>query len=168
MGLLCFWGRKRPRRPVPLPGRQSVKPPFKPGVSRSVHLFAAPFLWTAVGCLLMVRGWDWLDPGRGRLLILVALLVGTLKSLLVLDRVAARAVGRIARFGDRTCLGAVYSWRTWLLVLLMIGAGAALRRSPLPGPLLGTLYLAVGWSLCLSSRIGWRQWRTLSRNNGIA
>ena len=145
-----------------------VKPPFKPGVSRSVHLFAAPFLWTAVGCLLMVRGWDWLDPGRGRLLALAALFAGTLKSLLVLDRVAARAVGRIARFGDRTCLGAVYSWRTWLLVLLMIGAGAALRRSPLPGPLLGTLYLAVGWSLCLSSRIGWRQWRTLSRNNGIA
>ena len=85
----------------------------------------------------------------------------------MLDRVAARAVGRIARFGDRTCLGAVYSWRTWLLVLLMIGAGAALRRSPLPGPLLGTLYLAVGWSLCLSSRVGWRHWRTLSRNNGI-
>ncbi len=93
MGLLCFWGRKRPRRPVPLPGRQSVKPPFKPGVSRSVHLFAAPFLWTVVGCLLMVRGWDWLDPGRGRLLVLAALFAGTLKSLLVLDRVAARAVG---------------------------------------------------------------------------
>ena len=168
MGLLCFWGRKRSQRPVPVTGRQSVKPPFKPGVSRSVHLFAAPFLWTAVGCLLMVRGFPWLDPGRGRLLILVALLVGTLKSLLVLDRVAARAVDRIARFGDRTCLGAVYSWRTWLLVLGMIAAGALLRRSPLPGPLIGTLYLAVGWSLCLSSRVGWRQWRTLSRNNGIA
>ena len=70
-----------------------MKPPFKPGVSRSVHLFAAPFLWTVVGCLLMVRGWDWLDPGRGRLLALAALFAGTLKSLLVLDRVAARAVG---------------------------------------------------------------------------
>ena len=57
-----------------------------------MYLFAAPFLWTAVGCLLMVRGWDWLDPGRGRLLVLAALFVGTLKSLLVLDRVAARAV----------------------------------------------------------------------------
>lgn len=168
MGLLCFWGRKRSQRPVPVRGRQSVKPPFNPGVSRSVHLFAAPFLWTAVGCVLMVRGFAWLDPGRGRLLLLVALLVGTLKSLLVLDRMAARAVERIARFGDRTCLGAVYSWRTWLLVLGMIAAGALLRRSPLPGPLLGTLYLAVGWSLCLSSRVGWRQWRTLSRNNGIA
>ena len=145
-----------------------MNPTFKPGVSRSVHLFAAPFLWTAVGCVLMVRGFAWLDPGRGRLLVLVALFAGTLKSLLVLDRVAARAVGRIGRFGDRTCLGAVYSWRTWLLVLGMIAAGALLRRSPLPGPLLGTLYLAVGWSLCLSSRVGWRHWRTLSRNNGIA
>ena len=145
-----------------------MNPTSKPGVSRSVHLFAAPFLWTAVGCVLMVRGFAWLDPGRGRLLVLVALFAGTLKSLLVLDRVAARAVGRIGRFGDRTCLGAVYSWRTWLLVLGMIAAGALLRRSPLPGPLIGTLYLAVGWSLCLSSRVGWRHWRILSRNDGIA
>ena len=138
-----------------------MKPAFKPGVPRSVHLFAAPFLWTAVGCLLMVRGWDWLEPGRGRLLVLVALAIGTLKSHLVLDRAAARAVDRIDRFGDRTCLGAVYSWRTWLLVLGMMAAGAVLRRSPLPGPLLGTLYLAVGWSLCCSSRIGWRHWYNL-------
>ncbi|MDX9834044.1 MAG: hypothetical protein RBT36_02370 [Desulfobulbus sp.] len=149
-------------------GRQAVKPPFKPGVPRSVHLFAAPFLWTVVGCLLMLRGWSWLDPGNGRLLALVALLIGTLKSRFVHDRVGARVIGRIARFGDRTCLGAVYSWKTWLLVLLMIAAGAGLRRSPLPGPLLGTIYLAIGWSLCLSSRIGWRQWRTELRNDGIA
>ena len=68
-----------------------MKPPFKPGVSRSVHLFAAPFLWTAVGCLLMVRGWDWLDPGRGRLPALAALLAGTLQARLASATVPASA-----------------------------------------------------------------------------
>ena len=91
-----------------------------------------------------------------------------MKSLLLLDRITRRTVHRIRYFADNTCLGAVYSWRTWLLVLGMIAAGAVLRRSPLPGPLIGTLYLAVGWSLCLSSRVGWRHWRILSRNDGIA
>lgn len=130
----------------------------KPGVSRSVHLFAAPFLWTAIGCLLLFRGWGWLDPGKGRLLFLAAGVLGTLKSLFILDRVARRSLQRIILFKDNTCLGAVYSWKTWMVVVLMITTGIAIRTFTQPGPLTGTVYCAVGWSLCLSSRLGWLQW----------
>jgi len=130
----------------------------KPGVPRTVHLFAAPFLWTAIGGLLLYRGWGWLGPGRGRLLFLAAGILGTLKSLLILDKVARRSLERIVRFRDGTCLGAVYSWKTWLLVLLMMTAGLVMRTLTQPGPLIGTLYCAVGWSLCLSSRLGWQEW----------
>ncbi|MCL2790952.1 MAG: hypothetical protein FWD79_09960 [Desulfobulbus sp.] len=140
----------------------------KPGVPRSVHLFAAPLLWTAIGGLLMVRGWGWLDPGRGRLLFFAAGLLGTLKSLLVLDKVAQRSLDRLIRFQDGTCLGAVYSWKTWLLVLLMMTAGIVLRSLTQPGPVIGTLYGSVGWSLCLSSRLGWRGWYHQIHRHGIA
>jgi hypothetical protein len=133
--------------------------PFgKPGVSREVHLFAAPFLWTAIGCLLLVRGWGMLDPEEGRLLFLAAGVLGTLKSLFILDRVARRSLQRIIHFKDNTCLGAVYSWKTWMVVLLMMATGVAIRMFTQPGPLIGTIYCAVGWSLCLSSRLGWLQW----------
>jgi len=131
----------------------------KPGVPRSVHLFAAPFLWTLIGGFLMARGWGWFEPGRGKLLFLAAILLGTLKSLFILDKVARRSLRRIIRFQDNTCLGAVYSWKTWLLVLLMMTAGIVLRSFTQPGPYIATLYAAVGWSLCLSSRLGWRAWR---------
>ncbi|MDR0477580.1 MAG: hypothetical protein LBH14_06555 [Desulfobulbaceae bacterium] len=131
----------------------------KPGVPRSVHLFAAPFLWTVIGGWLMLRGWGWLEPGRGRLLFVAAMFLGTLKSLFILDKVAQRSLDRIIRFQDDTCLGAVYSWKTWLLVLLMMTAGIVLRGVTQPGPYIGTLYAAIGWSLCLSSRLGWRAWR---------
>jgi len=130
----------------------------KPGAPRSVHLFAAPFLWTVIGAFLMTRGWGWLDPGQGKLLFLAALLLGTLKSLFILDKIARRSLARIIGFDDNTCLGAVYSWKSWLLVLLMMGAGMALRRFTQPGPYIATLYAAVGWALCLSSRLGWREW----------
>jgi len=140
----------------------------KPGVPRSVHLFAAPFLWTVVGCMLLFRGWGWLGPSAGRLLIVASALLGTLKSLLVLDNVARRSIRRIVLFKDGTCLGAVYSWKSWMLVALMIGAGVVLRRIGQPGPLTGALYCAVGWSLCLSSRLGWMQWFNLLRNHEIA
>jgi len=130
----------------------------KPGVPRSVHLFAAPFLWSVIGAWLMARGWGWLEPGRGRLLFLAAILLGTLKSLLILDKVARRSLERIIHFQDNTCLGAVYSWKTWLLVLLMMAAGITLRSVTQPGPYIGTFYGAIGWSLCLSSRLGWQAW----------
>lgn len=130
----------------------------KPGVPRVVHLFAAPLLWTVIGLFLMIRGWGWLDPGRGKLLVLAAGVLGTLKSFFILDKVARRSLDRIVRFKDGTCLGAVYSWKTWLLVLLMMTAGIALRTITQPGPFIGTLYCAIGWALCLSSRLGWQEW----------
>ncbi len=130
----------------------------KPGVSRSVHLFAAPFLWTVIGCFLMVRGWGWLAPGKGRLLFLVAGLFGTVKALFILDNVARRILRRIILFRDNTCLGAVYSWQTWTVVVMMLLAGVVIRTFVQPGPFIGTVYCAVGWSLCLSSRLGWQQW----------
>jgi hypothetical protein len=92
------------------------------------------------------------------LLFLAASLLGTLKSLFILDKVARRSLDRIIHFHD-TCLGAVYSWKTWLLVLLMMAAGIAVRGLTQPGPCIGAFYSAIGWSLCLSSRFGWRAWR---------
>jgi len=106
----------------------------------------------------MVRGWGWLEPGRGRLLILAAGCLGTIKSLLILDKVARRSIQRLVLFEDGTCLGAVYSWQTWLLVVLMMATGLVLRGLSQPGPALGTLYGAIGWALCFSSRLGWSTW----------
>ncbi|MHB1350467.1 MAG: hypothetical protein ACYCYR_11395 [Desulfobulbaceae bacterium] len=131
---------------------------LKPGVKRRVHLFAAPLLWTGVGSFLLFRGWEWIGPGRARWLFLLAIAIGTAKSLFILDRTARRVVARIVNLRDDTCLGAVYSWKTWLLVFLMMGSGMALRRYFSPGAVIGTLYAAVGWALLLSSRQGWREW----------
>ena len=115
----------------------------------------------------MFRGGGWLDPGSGRLWLLVAIVLGTFKSLLILDKVARRSLARIILFKDGTCLGAVYSWKTWLLVVLMMTAGLILRRVTQPGPVIGVLYCAIGWALCLSSRLGWEQWIRLLRNHAI-
>lgn len=128
---------------------------FKPGVSRRVHLFAAPFLWTVAGGLLMFRGWRWIEVPSHPLFLLAALGLGTLKSILLLDRIIHRTVHRIRYFADNTCLGAVYSWKSWLLVLAMIMAGLLTRHFCISAPWLGALYLAIGWSLLFSSRLGW-------------
>ena len=94
--------------------------------------------------MLMFRGWRWLGDNPHIFILLAAFALGTLKSVLLLDRITRRAIHRIRHFNDNTCLGAVYSWKSMLT-----------RYFWKPGPELGALYLAIGWSLLLSSRLGW-------------
>lgn len=131
---------------------------IKPGVNRRVHLFAAALLWTAVGAFLMAKGLSWIGPADQIRFVPAALAIGTIKSLLVLDRTARRIVERIRNMRDGTCLGAVYSWKTWLLVVCMISSGILLRTVFVPGNYIGALYCAIGWALFLSSRTGWKEW----------
>jgi hypothetical protein len=101
-------------------------------------------------------GVDW--PAENPWYILAAFTAGTLKSLWILDRTARRAVFRIVSLRDGTCLGAIYSWKTWLLAVIMTTSGILLRTVYNPGAILGTIYLAVGWALLFSSRFGWLEW----------
>lgn len=107
----------------------------------------------------MTRGATLLMATDRRWILLPAFLLGTLKSFLLLDTTAQKGVLRILELADGTCLGAVYSIRTWLLILAMIGGGTLLRRSGLPSELLGGLYAAIGWALLFSSRHAWLAWR---------
>ena len=106
----------------------------------------------------MVRGWGWIEPGKTRWLVLLAIGIGTAKSVFVLDKTARRGVQRIINFADGTCLGAVYSWKTWMLVGLMMAFGITMSKLTEPGVTLGTLYMAIGWALFFSSRHAWVQW----------
>lgn len=138
-------------------GKDKIKG-LKPGVDRKVHLFAAAFLWSAVGTFLIIRGWGWLNPSLNGWFVPVAIILGTVKSLFILDRTARRSVERISRLRDGTCLGAVYSWKTWCLVAVMVTSGILLRTFFEPGKYIGTLYCAIGWALLLSSRYSWIEW----------
>ena len=136
---------------------------FTPGVDKRVHLLLSALLWTAVGLWLLLRGGLWLQSADSLWLFIPALLLGSVKSLLILDRTAKKGIQRILRFNGTACVGAVYSVRTWLLVLAMMAMGYLLRQSGLPKAVLGTLYVTIGWALVLSSRHAWRERRQFKR-----
>ena len=129
---------------------------YKPGASRTTHLFAAALLWTVVGIMLLFRGWGFCNGAV--IPVFIGLLVGLAKSLLVLDRSALKSIDRILRLHDGACLGAVYSWTTWLLVALMAASGILIRLFWTPGQVTGAIYIAIGWALLFSSRHGWWFW----------
>ncbi len=132
---------------------------YKPGVNIPTHLLLSALLWSGVGLLLLVKGIRLADPDPSLgWLAGAAVLAGSLKSFFILDQRARVAIKRILAFADSTCLGAVYSLKTWLLVLCMLATGGILRNSSLPTALLCFLYLTIGWSLLWSSRLAWRAW----------
>ena len=133
---------------------------FKPAVRKNTLLFSSACLWTFIGLLLLIKGgYRWYQfPGHHPLVLVAGLLAGSCKSFWILDKSARRGIDRIQKFADGTCLGAVYSSKTWLLVLCMMGLGVILRNSSLPVQLLCFLYFTIGWALLLSSRLAWREW----------
>ncbi len=132
---------------------------FKPGVKKEIHILFTALLWSCVGVGLFAKGIYYLrDVDQVTMFILAGLLLGSLKALFVLDKAAKRTLIRVSQFRDGTCLGAVYSIKTWALVLCMIMFGVFLRNSSLPHYLIGTLYVTIGWGLLFSSRHGWIMW----------
>ena len=133
---------------------------YKPGVAIRTHLFIAALIWSVVGLTLLTVGFIFISD-KGHLWYGVAgLFLGTAKTYFILDRVAVKNVTRIKKFEDKVCVGSVYSWKTWILVVAMIGLGRFLRTSNLlPGEVIGLIYTAVGWALMLASRKMWLAWK---------
>lgn len=136
---------------------------LKPGVSVKSLLLSASLIWTVIGGGLLWVGTSWALPIIPLWLLAMAVTIGTLKSFYILDRFALKNSLRIEALPDKTCIGGIYSPRTWLLVIMMMAVGRLLRTSSIPRELIGFLYFVVGWGLLLSSRIAWRTW---SRHSG--
>lgn len=136
---------------------------WKPRAAGRTQLLLAGALWSMVGALLLFFGARWtfeaFDGGAGWLAAGLGVIVGLLKGRFLLDRTARRVTDRIAARSDGRCAGGFLSWRSWLLVALMSGAGRLLRGGLLPHAVVGPLYTAIGAGLVFSSRIAWKRWR---------
>jgi hypothetical protein len=133
---------------------------FKPRVNKKTLLLLSASIWTVVGLVLVIKGVFRLIflPEYKLVIVLAACLSATIKSKVMLDQAAIKGIQRILNFEDGICVGAVYSIKTWFLVLCMIGMGVILRNSSLPITLLSFIYLTIGLALMASSRHGWRAW----------
>ncbi|KPK28369.1 MAG: hypothetical protein AMJ61_02805 [Desulfobacterales bacterium SG8_35_2] len=132
---------------------------YKPGVSIRTHLFLAALIWSLVGFFLLSNGFVFIFLHGPLWYAVVGLVLGTIKTFFILDRVARKNIKRIKEFDDKVCVGSVYSWKTWILVAAMITLGRFLRMTVLPAEAVGLIYTAVGWALMLASRLMWLEWK---------
>lgn len=110
-----------------------------------------------MGTVLISLGIYWVHAaGSDAGYLVLAAALGYAKSRYVLDKTARRAAGRIIERGDGKCVGSFFSYKSWLLVMVMAGAGRVLRSGVISRLLLGFIYVTVGTGLVLSSRIFWQ------------
>jgi hypothetical protein len=127
---------------------------IKPAVSKRVLLFLAGFMWLGVGTMLLFLSFSWLHAFRahGSFLftgigVIVALVVHHFGFLKIVDK----NLGRILPMEGTKCVFSFMTWKSYVIVAVMVAMGALLRHSPIPKPYLSILYIGIGLALLLSS-----------------
>lgn len=114
------------------------------------------FLWLGGGLFLAFRGGLFMmqdHPTAGLLMGAgaLALLIGGAKGKFVLSKTSQRNLERLEAFSQPQRPLAVYSLRSWIMISVMVGISVALNLSGLPLMWRGTINLAVGAALMMSS-----------------
>ena len=127
---------------------------LKPAVDKRVLLLLAGLMWIGVGMMLLFLSYTWLnafqDPdsflfeGMG---VAAAMLIHHFGFLKIVDK----NLGRILPMEGKRCVFSFLSWKSYLMIGLMIAMGVLLRHSAIPKRYLSILYTGIGLALVLSS-----------------
>ncbi len=128
---------------------------YKPGASRRGLMMLASLVWAFAGGMLLARGYgyDMETTPPHPLLLMAGVVGGILFFRLLFQHISARHIARILTLKpERPCLFSFLSWRSYMLMIIMVGGGIGLRTSGIvPQRDLGALYVAMGLPLLASS-----------------
>lgn len=126
---------------------------FTPSVDKRVLVLLAGLMWCGVGIMLIRFSVIWLSPmGAGIAWIYYS--AGFLTAMPVHHfgflKIADKNLNRLLPLTDKKCLFSFMTWKSYIIVLIMISMGIALRHSALPKRYLSILYIGIGLALFLS------------------
>lgn len=123
-------------------------------VQRRWLLAISGFLWTAVGVMLVTYAVMWLAPVEWHLEIAsgaAGLGLAVIAARFMFRGIAAKNIDRIHRGPGRASILAFQPWKSYLIMVSMMGLGIVLRHSAVPKPALAVVYAAIGGALMLAS-----------------
>ncbi len=129
---------------------------FDPAVDKRLLIFLSGVLWSIVGIMLCKLAMNWLSltsrqnavwPGiTGVILAVLIYYFGFLK-------LVNKNTGRILSKEGKVCIFAFQPWKSYLIILVMIGMGTVLRHSSMPKHYLAIIYIGFGGAMILSSLV---------------
>ena len=127
---------------------------FKPAVAKTVLLFFAGFVWLCVGATLLVFAYSWLSDAP-KTIAFTFLGLGIVAALLVHHfgflRIVDKNIERILPMFEKKCLFSFITWKSYMIIIVMVTMGIFLRHSSIPKKYLAILYTGIGLALILSS-----------------
>jgi len=133
---------------------------LKPAVPRHYVFALAGCLWTFAGILLCFRAAVWLGVfsfGAEIALELVSVVLAAASYSLIFSRLVQKNIDRINGLPERACMFAFTHWRGYLMIVLMMILGMALRSTAIPKYYLSVPYTAMGGTLLIGSIGFYRQ-----------
>ena len=126
---------------------------LRPAVDKKILMLMAGLMWCGVGVMLMSYSVSWLSsfPGKNQLIygsagFLAAMPIHYFGFL----RLADKNLARLLPMTEKKCFFSFMTWKSYLIVPLMVSMGIFLRNSPLPKEYLSVIYTGIGLGLFLS------------------
>lgn len=126
---------------------------FTPSADKRVLVLLAGLMWCGVGIMLVRYAVIWLSSlGIAKAWIYFA--AGFLAAMLIHHfgflKIADKNLSRLLPLTEKKCVFSFMTWKSYIIVLIMVSLGIALRHSVLPKSYLSILYNGIGLALFLS------------------
>ncbi|MDD8017337.1 MAG: hypothetical protein PHP42_03070 [Bacteroidota bacterium] len=135
---------------------------YKPAVPKSILFILAGLLWSVAGIILCQYALRWLmavtweqEAAFG----IVGLVFAFIIYQAGFKAIVKKNLSRLHALPERPCLFAFASWKSYLLIGVMIMMGILLRHSAVPKYYLAVPYEAMGSVLVIGSISYYRSWR---------
>jgi hypothetical protein len=126
---------------------------FTPSADKGILVLLAGLMWCGVGIMLIRFSVTWLYPlgikaawfyyAAGFLAAMPIHHFGFLK-------IADKNLRRLLPLTEKRCVFSFMTWKSYIIVLIMVSMGIALRHSSIPKRYLSILYDGIGLALFLS------------------
>jgi hypothetical protein len=132
----------------------SILSKLDPAVDKRLLIAFSGVIWSGVGIMLCKLAYGWLTDGQVRFQLWLAS-AGICMALMIHHfgflKIVNKNIDRILRKKGKVCIFGFQPWRSYILIMIMIGMGVFLRRSSFPKPYLSIIYIGFGGAMLLSS-----------------
>ena len=126
---------------------------FTPSVDKRILVLLAGLMWCGVGVMLIRFAVSWLAPYNGReqgLFYAIGFLAALPIHHFGFLKIADKNLNRLLPLTEKKCVFSFMTWKSYIIVLIMVSMGIALRHSSIPKLYLSILYNGIGLALFLS------------------
>jgi hypothetical protein len=126
---------------------------FTPLADKRILVLLAGLMWCGVGIMLIRFSVSWLSPlsikGAGSYYAAGFLIAMPIHHFGFL-KIADKNLNRLLPLTEKKCIFSFMTWKSYIIVLIMVSMGIMLRHSALPKRYLSILYNGIGLALFLS------------------